>query len=463
MVRNSWRRPVLAWSSAVALMSGPLLAVCVSAPASAAPVDVQPRPPAARHLTAADSLVLNGVYCTSAANCWAVGNLRTGNATKNQVLHRTAGGKWRRVSVPEPGGTAAGDNNNLNAVRCASPTNCWAVGDYQPLGSARLDQILHWNGTRWSVVSAPAPGGTATGDFNELNDVACSAAASCWAVGYYGIDMTTTTDESVVALTQALHWNGRMWSLVRTPNPGGHSKNHVNALNAVRCASARNCWAAGSDGSGDSFIHRNLMLHWNGAKWATAHVPNPGGTAALAINQIRGLSCTSPTNCWAAGSFGKQLSGGHEKLRNQVMHWSGGKWVKVTLPNPDGTGPRARNDLFAITCTAAGNCWAVGSTGGHNGRPGLNETLHWNATKWSVIRAPEPGGTNGDVANILTGIRCTKPANCWAVGAVEMSTGAADQILHWNGTSWRTTLGPSLVISGGTATAGTSARRLAAR
>src|SRR5262249_31728699 len=83
MVRNSWRRPVLAWSSAVALMSGPLLAACVFAPAWAAPVDVQPRPPAARHLTAADSLVLNGVYCTSAANCWAVGNLRSGNATKN--------------------------------------------------------------------------------------------------------------------------------------------------------------------------------------------------------------------------------------------------------------------------------------------------------------------------------------------------------------------------------------------
>jgi hypothetical protein len=124
-------------------------------------------------------------------------------ATKNQVLHWTASGRWRRVTVPEPGGTAPGDNNNLNAVRCASATDCWAVGDYQPLGSARLDQVLHWNGKKWSVMSAPAPGGTATGDFNELNDVACASAMSCWAVGFYGIDMATTTSESVVALTQA--------------------------------------------------------------------------------------------------------------------------------------------------------------------------------------------------------------------------------------------------------------------
>ena len=61
-----------------------------------------------------------------------------------------------------------------------------------------------------------------------------------------------------------------------------------------------------------------------------------------------------------------------------------------------------------------------------------------------MIRAPEPGGTSGDVANILTSIRCTRPANCWTVGVVEMSLGAADQILRWNGTTWRTALGPAL-------------------
>ncbi len=445
MVGTSWRSPVLAWSSAVALLSGSLLAACVAAPASAVVAGLLGMPSAAGHFAAGDSLVLNGVYCTSAANCWAVGNLKSGDATQNQVLHWTASAKWRRVNVPEPGGTAAGDNNNLNAVRCASAADCWAVGDYQPLGSARLDQVLHWNGMRWSVVSAPAPGGTAAGDFNELSDVACTSAASCWAVGYYGIEMATSAGDSVVALTQGLHWNGSKWSLVSTPDPGGHSKNDVNALNAVRCASVRDCWAAGSDGPGGHFAHSNLMLHWNGVKWAAVTVPEPGGTAGSGVNQIRGLSCTSPANCWAAGSYGKELSGGHEMLRNQVLHWNGKKWVKVTAPNPDGTGPRARNDLLALTCTAASDCWAVGSTGGHNGRPGLNETLHWTATKWSVIRAPEPGGTSGDIANILTSIRCTRRANCWTVGVVEMSLGAADQILRWNGTTWRTALGPALV------------------
>jgi hypothetical protein len=293
------------------------------------------------------------------------------------------------------------------------------------------------------MMSAPAPGGTSDGDFNELNDVACTSAANCWAVGYYGIEMSTTAGDSVVSLTQALRWNGGTWSLVSTPNPGGHSMNHVNALNAVRCASVRDCWAAGSDGFGSTLDHRNLMLHWNGVTWAALAVPNPGGTAKSGVNQIRGLSCTSPANCWAAGSYGKQLAGGHQMLRNQLLHWAGKKWMKVTAPNPDGTGPRARNDLMTVSCTSSSDCWSVGGSGATNGRPGLNEALHWNARTWSVIRTPEPGGTNADVANILTSIRCTKPANCWAVGVVEQSLEAEDQILRWNGTGWRTILGPA--------------------
>ena len=443
-MRTGWRSPVIAWCSAVALIAGSLLAAASAASAAAAVVVDSPGVfQAAEPFVTADSLVLNGVYCTSASNCWAVGNKRVGNATLNQILHWTGSGRWHQVTAPEPGGKAAGDNNNLNAVRCASAAHCWAVGDFQPAGSARLDQVLRWNGKKWSVASAPAPGGTASGDFNELNDVSCTSAASCWSVGYYGLDLTGTTDESVVAFTQALHWNGRRWSLVSTPNPGGHSKNHVNAINAVRCSGAGDCWAAGSYGSGASLIRRNLMLRWNGARWATVSVPDPGGTATSSINQLRGLTCTARANCWAAGSFGRQLAGGHQKLRNQLLHWTGKKWVKATPPNPDGTGSQARNDFFAVTCTAASNCWAVGFTGGHNSRPGLNETVRWNGRKWSAIHAPEPGGTNGDVANILTSIRCTRTASCWAVGAVEMSTGAADQILRWNGTKWSITLGPS--------------------
>jgi hypothetical protein len=57
---------------------------------------------------------------------------------------------WALVSTPDPGGTANLDSNTLRAVRCTTASNCWAVGDAQKKGGADLNQALFWNGTKWS-------------------------------------------------------------------------------------------------------------------------------------------------------------------------------------------------------------------------------------------------------------------------------------------------------------------------
>jgi hypothetical protein len=74
-------------------------------------------------------------------------------------------------------------------------------------------------------------------------------------------------------------------------------------------------------------------------------------------SQLNGIYCTSSTNCWAVGVH--ELSDFAEV--NQIQHWNGKKWSKVSTPNPDGTGSGATNN------------------------PEHDEILHWNSTKWSVI------------------------------------------------------------------------------
>jgi hypothetical protein len=37
-------------------------------------------------------------------------------------------------------------------VRCLSSGNCWAVGVLESLTNGIRDQILHWNGKKWSDV-----------------------------------------------------------------------------------------------------------------------------------------------------------------------------------------------------------------------------------------------------------------------------------------------------------------------
>lgn len=57
------------------------------------------------------------------------------------------------AAVPDPG-----SGSQLRAVTCTSASNCWAVGDY---GNGPLDasEALHWDGTAWTLVSTPQPGG----------------------------------------------------------------------------------------------------------------------------------------------------------------------------------------------------------------------------------------------------------------------------------------------------------------
>ncbi|HET7243517.1 MAG TPA: hypothetical protein VFJ07_01680 [Streptosporangiaceae bacterium] len=40
-----------------------------------------------------------------------------------------------------------------------------------------LNEVLRWNGTKWSVVPTPAPGGSLSSDINELFEVGCTPAS----------------------------------------------------------------------------------------------------------------------------------------------------------------------------------------------------------------------------------------------------------------------------------------------
>jgi hypothetical protein len=375
--------------------------------------------------------ITEGDFCTSAASCWAVGYFERNGAWLNEAL-RWNGHRWFRVAAPNPGGTASGDTSELYGVRCTASKDCWAVGFYERHGVA-LDEALHWNGKSWSLVATPTPAGTLSGDFNELIDVACTSPDSCWADGEYG----TSTVNSEISENQALHWNGTTWSLVSTPNPGGTASEGISALSAIRCASAGNCWAVGTYGSaapGGALF--NEVLHWNGRKWSQADVPNPSGNALGAFNVLEGLACTSGANCWATGSDGYQDSSA--ATLNQALHWNGHEWIEVSTPQPDGILAYASNVLVGVSCSSPDSCWAVGYTGNLEvAPPVLNEALHWNGSHWSAASVPQPGGRDDYDHSLLYGVRCTSRTNCWASGQAQPSGKSyRNELVHWNGTRW---------------------------
>jgi hypothetical protein len=368
---------------------------------------------------------LSGVFCALRTDCWTVGDDENNNVVLNQVLHFN-GTKWSHVKTPQPGGTAIDDESALASVWCTSAANCWAVGSYRKNDATR-SQALHWNGKKWSQAPTPTVGGTIHGDFNDLADVVCTSARNCWAGGDYGGEV----DSNEVSLNLVLHWNGTRWSHARTPNPAGTKPGDISALSAIRCPSAADCWGVGTSGvagAGTSMFD-NEVLHWNGTKWSDVTVPSPGTSDNGDVdNALNSLSCTSAKNCFAVGD-----DTGPAADRNQSLHWNGKHWRTASTPDP--TGMDASSELSGVSCTTDTNCWAVGN--GTSGAHSINEALHWNGRKWFAATVPEPAGTAMDSENNLIGVRCLSATDCWAVGYTQkFAEPEVNQILHWTGKKW---------------------------
>jgi hypothetical protein len=226
---------------------------------------------------------------------------------------------WLLVSTPNPGGRSQDDVNALQGVRCTSVRQCWAGGLDGVEGNkfSLHNEMLRWNGAKWTKARVPSPGGTARGDINVLSGPSCTSAANCWAAGFFG-----SIHKNGCALNLLLHWNGSKWVRVSTPNPDGTHAKSSNALVGVSCTSSTDCWAVGNSGSGDGPV-LNQTLHWNGRKWLAVLSPNPGGTGPESSSQLAAARCLSATDCWAVGT--EAVNGDPDF--NEILHWNGKRWI----------------------------------------------------------------------------------------------------------------------------------------
>jgi hypothetical protein len=127
---------------------------------------------------------LDGISCTSASDCVAVGYAQpqsgTGPTTLTEVWNGTS---WSLVTSPDPGSAL----NFLYGVSCAGSDDCTAVGYYNN-GAGDDTLVASWNGTVWTNVASPNLGAV-----NILNGVSCHDSDTCTSGGLYdlgGPDMT---------------------------------------------------------------------------------------------------------------------------------------------------------------------------------------------------------------------------------------------------------------------------------
>lgn len=307
---------------------------------------------------------LSGLACPTPSDCWAVGASTDRLGLDGQALALHWDGSAWTVSNPlpvDPAETeetvtrttgfdlASATETDLEAVSCASASDCWAVGYAYPGVPGQMDfgyhpLLAHWDGTAWATL--PPPPDQVAADQNQiLYGVSCASASDCTAVGDQWTRGGVCDLESVSCLYQTLveHYDGTRWARVATPNVGNGVEND---LYSVACPAAGECWAVGraDRGAGNP---QGLALHGQGGTWAIADLTG--------VDALQGITCPSASDCWASGTpFGTPGA-----PRTLLAHWDGASWSRVPSPNLGG-GKSPANNLFGLACTAPSDCWAVG-------------------------------------------------------------------------------------------------------
>jgi hypothetical protein len=323
---------------------------------------------------------LNGVSCTSAHACTAVGQ-----ANAQALAERWDGTAWATQPTPNLGGALFG-------VSCLTATSCTAVGDVPSSPVTPLAE--QWAGGAWSVTLNQGRG--------ILRGVSCTSASACTAAGFYLRFFPNPGHQppfQVADQTLAEQSNGTSWSVQSTPNEGTAFNNR---LYSVSCTAPNACIAVGSLQT----VGPPFALRWDGTAWSFQYLD---GYA------LYGVTCTSATACAAVG----QLILGTPS----VQRWDGTRWWQQTVPVPLGTKAAT---LYGVSCPAATACTAVGN---YTTRSGVEQTLaeQWNGTTWSVVPTPNPAGAT---SSSLSGVSCPTANACTAVGNYVSSSGSQETLIE---------------------------------
>ena len=230
---------------------------------------------------------LEGVSCSSSTACTAAGDDVNGSGVFVSLAERWNGTEWKVQSTPNPEGAKA---SHVGGVSCPTSTACILAGYYENGAGELVPLAEGWNGTEWTVQSAPSP--EEDGKRAYFTSISCSSATACTAAGEYGRISS--------GLTLAERWNGTEWKIESVPSPEGAKESSVRS---VSCSSATACTGAGAYKDAEGEIVP-LAEGWSGTEWEVQTTPNPERSLEAILE---GVSCSSST-CVATGYYYKTQS-----------------------------------------------------------------------------------------------------------------------------------------------------------
>ncbi|HTZ94134.1 MAG TPA: hypothetical protein VMB74_17220 [Streptosporangiaceae bacterium] len=349
MIKLAWRRAaiVLAAGSTLAL-AGALL------PAQAATTGWRTD---ATFVVRGSENIYTSVAASGRSDAWAAGFAvkPSGKSWQTEIRHWT-GKAWRAVALPAKiAKTWNKEDPVLPEVGVASARDVWVFGGF-------AGSYLRLNGSKWTI--GRLPGGSASaGALIQIDAVKVFSSTNVWALGER--DVFSSTQE--VTAAYAAHYNGRKWSRVSAPGTGGitavaaASSSTIWAVESTQSNEGLAMPAAARPvvtraRAAAAAATPPVVLQWTASTGWQQAADQP---SLATSDQLTSVVAEPDGDVWLGGSADNSAKG----TSPLTAEWNGTSWSVSDLP---GKATSADLQLLTMAPDGTGGIWALalnGSTG----------------------------------------------------------------------------------------------------
>jgi hypothetical protein len=192
-------------------------------------------------------------------------------------------------------------------------------------------------------------------------------------------------------------------------------------LYATACTSPGFCVAGGDYQYATKPVEPVVATQYRGRWLRSTPLVLPPGAARQPYSEVNGIACVTAGNCVAVGDY---ESGGSNSLQAFIATQLRGTWRRAFMPRlPAGAASPASAQLDAVTCASSGFCEAVGSYQDSSGNVQTMALTRLPTGAWrQAAEVASPPGAAGNPDAFMTGVACTAPGSCVAVGNYSVSS-----------------------------------------
>jgi hypothetical protein len=368
-------------------------------------------------LNAGGNAQIAALSCSSDGNCGAIGFYTvSANDTQAFVMNDVKGTWGSAVEIPGYAalntGAAVGD---VFSIDCPSSGNCSAGGAYTDSASALHAFVVDESGGTWaSAEEVPGFASLNTGGLTgSIFSISCTSAGNCSGAGVYG-DGLGAAQAFFVDESDGVWGNATEVAGTAGLNAGG-----LALLSSVSCGSPGNCEAVGSYTDATNVL-QDFVVSESGGTWGNAvEIPGLATLNVTGVSSSPNISCSSSGNCSIAGTYGDASKDLQVFVANEVD----GAWSSaVEIPGSAALNVGGSASVSGLACSSAGNCNAIGSYTDASNDVQAFTANEVNGVWSSAIEVPGLGVINTGGDAVLLGVSCSANGNCSAGGFYSTGT-----------------------------------------